>query len=108
MLFGQMGFAIFPYQDLERREFLKTTLEFSDLKTHGDIVVVVVMSHGESGGASGKIITSDGLKVDVEEDIIRHFNNANKILRGKPKIFIFQACLGNKRDSGVKLGSYQN
>ena len=103
-LFSQTGFEVFPFQDLRRTDFLMKILEFSEVKTHGDIVIVVVMSHGESGGHSGKIITSDGKKVDVEEDIIRHFNNANEILRDKPKIFIFQACLGTKRDSGVNLG----
>ena len=71
-----MGFEVFPHHDLKRADFFMKVIEFSQKKNHGDIVIVVVMSHGESGGTSGKIITSDGLKVDVEDDIIRHFNNA--------------------------------
>jgi len=91
-------------QNLRLNEFTKAIVEFAEDNGHGDIAVLVVMSHGEPGEASGKIIASDGQKVDIENDIIRYFNNHCLKLRGKPKLFIFQACNGKERDTGVRAG----
>ena len=44
---------------------------FSFDEKHGDIMVLVVMSHGEQGGDSGKILTSNGERIDIEHDIFR-------------------------------------
>ena len=105
-LFEQLGFKIFKYEDLERSEFLRKVLDFSEDEKHGDVVVVVVMSHG----TRDIIQTSDNKELDIENDIIRYFNNENKNLKGKPKIIIFQSCRGHKRDSGVygNFTFYQN
>ena len=72
-LLKQIGFNITTLQKrIDRGKFLKAILEFSEDKTHGDIMILVVMSHGQKGGDSGKIITSDDFKVDIENDIIRY------------------------------------
>jgi len=93
-------------QNLRLNEFTKAIVEFAEDNGHGDIAVLVVMSHGEPGEASGKIIASDGQKVDIENDIIRYFNNHCLKLRGKPKLFIFQACNGKERDTGVRADGW--
>ncbi|XP_023337636.1 caspase-2 [Eurytemora carolleeae] len=62
------------------------------------MMIVCVLSHGEEG----TIITSDSQKVCIEKEIIRKFNNENcDTLRGKPKLFLFQACRGQDIDYGV-------
>ena len=54
------------------RDFRQTMLDFSSDKKHGDIMVLVVMSHGDEGGHSGKIVTSkNGEKIDIEHDIFQ-------------------------------------
>ncbi|XP_043298286.1 caspase-14-like [Cervus canadensis] len=60
--------------------------------------LVTLMSHGEEGFIKMK----DGEKVSLE-DIFEMFNNKNcPALQEKPKIFIIQACRGERRDSGVE------
>ncbi len=56
-----------------RNGFLKELTKFSLEEDHGDIVVLVVMSHGEAGGTSGQgqIVTSKGGKVDIQHDIMK-------------------------------------
>ena len=60
-----------------RNGFLREVTDFSLEDDHGDIVVLVVMSHGEAGGASGQgqIVTSTGGKVDIQQDIIKYDNH---------------------------------
>ena len=49
-------------------------IDFAESDTHGSIMVLVVMSHGDKGGLSGKILTSTCEKIDVEMDIVRYYN----------------------------------
>ena len=39
---------------------------------HQAITDTRCVSHGQKGGDSGKIITSDDFKVDIEDDIVRY------------------------------------
>ena len=61
---------------MKRNGFLREVTNFSLEDDHGDIVVLVVMSHGEAGGTSGQgqIVTSNGGKVDIQHDIIKYEN----------------------------------
>ena len=106
-LFKQIGFNIFdgkPLQNLDHGTFQKKLLDFSEAD-HGDIMVLVVMSHGDEGLGSGVIFTSDGKKVDIEKDIISHYkNDLCPNLVGKPKLFIIQACNGLAKDMGIRVG----
>ena len=56
-----------------RNGFLNEVTNFSLENDHGDIAVLVVMSHGEAGGTSGQgqIVTSKGGKVDIQHDIMK-------------------------------------
>ena len=60
-------------EKMGRNEFLYEDTNFSLEKDHGDIAVIVVMSHGEAGGSSGQgqIVTSKGGKVDIQHDIMK-------------------------------------
>ena len=61
-------------EKMGRNGFLKEVTNFSFEEDHGDIAVLVVMSHGEAGGASGQgnIVTPNGGKVDIQLDIIKY------------------------------------
>ena len=64
---------------------------------HGDAdsTIVAIMSHGKSGTLEDGtyIYTKDGRSSLSSEDILRRFNNMNcPLLKGKPKIFLFQFC----------------
>ena len=110
-LFKQIGFNIFEegeegkaLEDLNSWTFKTKLAEFSALKDHGDIMILVVMSHGDTGVGGGVIFTADGEKFDIEKDIISFFNNQNDNLRGKPKLFVFQSCLGDRLPLGIQTG----
>ena len=52
--------------------------------------MVVIMSHG---GKGGKIMGYNDQPIFVHQDVLIPFSNNNAPgLRGKPKLFIFQAC----------------
>ena len=105
-LFSQIGFKIFEkkaLEDLNSWTFKTKLAEFSALKDHGDIMILVVMSHGDTGVGGGVIFTADGEKFDIE-NIISFFNNQNDNLRGKPKLFVFQSCLGDRLPLGIQTG----
>ena len=102
-----------------RNGFLKEVTNFSLEEDHGDIAVLVVMSHGEAGGASGQgnIVTSNGGKIDIQLDIIKYtkkffininiilriFNNECEALRGKPKLIIIQVNVINDHQESVYI-----
>ena len=72
-LFKSLGFRVYKYKNLTKDDFDRVILQFSSDKTHGDIMVLIVMSHGGEGGARGQIFTSDEKSADIEIDIIRYF-----------------------------------
>ena len=63
------------------------------------MMIVCISSHG---AANGRIISSDCLELDLEQDILRRFNNLFcPKLKGKPKFFLVQACRGDDVDFGL-------
>lgn len=99
---GQCRFEHTQCIDPNKMELIEKIRSFRDgLNESKDDVgccLVTLMSHGEKGF----IKMEDGEKVSLE-DIFEMFNNKNcPALQEKPKIFIIQACRGEKRDSGVE------
>lgn len=102
-LFTQLGFQVIKYANLKRSDTMKILIDFADtVGSKGepcDMLIVCVLSHGK---AQGKIVASDCLDIDIEQDILRRFNNEYcPQLQGKPKFFILQACRGDDRDYGT-------
>lgn len=97
--FEKMGFEVQIEKD-------KTCAEIYDIiekvanddHSNRSCFVCVVMSHGEDGGFYG---SDDFFK---EETLFTFFNGENcRSLAGKPKLFFFQKCNGDKKDKGVTL-----
>ena len=106
-------------ENMGGNDFRQTMMNFSSDEKHGDIMVLVVMSHGYEGGHSGQILTSkNGERIDIEHDIfrseifvqclkylfsnIRMFSNHCPQLIDIPKFFIIQASKGNQLGVGVR------
>ena len=105
--FESMNFLIRSYQDLKRSEFLEVlndirTLDHSDY----DTFFCIIMSHGdETGIFPSDVATEDQISI---KEIRNLFTDENcESLKGKPKIFIVQACRGDKKHEiqNIKKGS---
>ena len=65
-------------------------------------VIIFILSHGYNGHISG--CDSDGDTVDLNDIFALFSDDACKALRGKPKVFMIDAC--RERHSGKKLSRY--
>nr|AFN02465.1 caspase-8 [Ciona savignyi] len=96
-LFISFGFTVDVKYDLDQRQIEKVIQEYTK-KDHSskDCFVCVVMSHGLAGCVYGV----DGLSVSTSK-ISKSFRPDNcPSLIGKPKIFFFQACQGDRTMDG--------
>lgn len=106
-LFKQLGFKLYSYTNLSRTDFFKLLTELLTLNEVRDTecFVLALMTHGHLTNGVQRVTFSDGSIVDVEE-IEKHFYHQNcRNLQGKPKIFIYPYCRGEKSDSGVIIRS---
>ncbi|XP_070247661.1 caspase-14-like [Myotis yumanensis] len=99
---SQCQFECTPCIDPDKKELLEKLTSFRDglneIKDEISCCLVTLMSHGEKG----YLKIRDDERVSLEE-IFEMFNNKNcPALKEKPKIFIIQACRGERRDSGVE------
>ena len=61
--------------------------------------VFVAMGHGQKGGI---LLLSDHTPINLSDDLVSRFDGNNcPALRGKPKVFLFQACRGKGRTWGL-------
>lgn len=98
-IFTQMGFEADVKRNVnsEKMKSLCRQKATLCLNKH-DALVVILLSHGTECGIYG----TDGIEVDLN-DILSYFDNKKcKAMRGKPKVFIVQACRGRQTDYGVK------
>ncbi|WAR14588.1 CASP2-like protein [Mya arenaria] len=81
-------------------EMVKKLQDFSQDPGHalGDCCVVCILSHGEEGYIFG----ADGKKFELDAVFSLFDNTCCPDLRGKPKMFIIQACRGGALDRGVQ------
>jgi len=100
-LFEKYGYTVDVWQDLTADKIEENiNKERENLKSKKfDGFVFVIMSHGRPG----HILGIDGKEVSIKDEIIKQFDGENcKVLIGKPKIFIIQACQGTGLSEGVK------
>ncbi|KAF5901882.1 caspase-6-like isoform X1, partial [Clarias magur] len=95
--FKQLGFEVRAYDDLKREEVLnKITEAAKDNHADADCFVCMFLSHGEIG----HVYANDG-QIDILEMTSLFRGDKCRSLVGKPKIFILQACRGDKHDDPV-------
>jgi len=98
-IFEQLYFKVQVMDNSVMADTLKTIEEYSqkeELKRH-DCFVLIVLSHGKSGG----FITSDGQYIPFKE-VVEQLNNKNcQNLINKPKLLFFSCCRGINKDYGV-------
>lgn len=97
-IFRELGFTVESKRNLtsEKMKSVFKQICARCVAVH-DALVVILLSHGTESGIYG----TDGLEVDLNY-ILTCFDNKNcKSLKGKPKVFIVQACRGRRADYGV-------
>ena len=95
----QLGFLVEKHQDVKAKEMIQILHQYSsEDHSDADCFVCVLLSHGEPDMIYG----SDD-KVELTY-IFQLFDGINcPSLRGKPKIFIIQACRGRQFDEGKEI-----
>ncbi|XP_043089640.1 caspase-6-like isoform X2 [Puntigrus tetrazona] len=95
--FRDLGFDVKACDDYKREEVLSTIGEAAAANhVDADCFVCVFLSHGENG----HIYAYDG-QIEIQEITDLFKGNKCHSLVGKPKIFILQACRGDKHDDAV-------
>lgn len=96
-LLSSLKFDVHIYDDLDKKEVLKTLKIWSEEKySDCDCLVVVVMTHGDPHNLYAK----DSC-YPVESLWVNFIGNRCPSLIGKPKMFFIQACRGKALDQGV-------
>jgi hypothetical protein len=98
--FKYQVFMDFNLDDSEMVEFLKKSR--AELQTQPiDVLVVVIMTHG----TENKVYGANSQPVDINPTILSIFSDVEcPQLKGKPKLYFFQACQGNMESSGLQVG----
>lgn len=98
-LFMHLGFYTNRYDDLKGKDMRKRMRDVADIDhSQFDCLIVAVLTHG----INGKLYSTDGDLIPVD-DFTGFFDGNNcPSLIGKPKIFIIQACRGGRFDYGVE------
>ena len=103
-LFVYLGFTPKYFENLKTQQMRTelTTLSKADHSAY-DCFIVAVLSHGDEGkiyGTDSRPGTDSALM--VEELGALFDGNRCPSLKGKPKVFVLQACRGSNFDKGVK------
>ncbi|XP_043822201.1 caspase-14 [Dromiciops gliroides] len=99
-MYKDLGFKSTVKRNLPAKGFWEELEKFRDemdqMKDPVSCCFVVLMAHGEEGVLQG----IDGHTIKLE-DLFSILTNKNcRALRGKPKVFIVQACRGDQKDAG--------
>lgn len=107
-VFSELGFKAKVFEKVTAKEIKQNIEKYANLSASDDLhptnaLAVVILSHGSGnflcGVSYGVNEPTDKISVDEITDIVSNQNCP--LLVGKPKIFILQACRGNKHDSGL-------
>ncbi|XP_072457260.1 caspase-14 [Notamacropus eugenii] len=99
-MYEVLGFKSTVRRNLPAKGFWEELEKFRDdmdrMKDPVSCCFVVLMAHGEEGILEG----IDGNTIQLEELFTMLTNKNCQALRGKPKVFIVQACRGDQKDTG--------
>lgn len=94
-LFREIGYEIIIHRDLTKKRTLEELKKlYYQEYAQDDSFVCWIMTHG----ANGSLYAADGERLS-EEDFMSPFREKKDLL-GKPKLFFFQACRGDRVDKG--------
>ncbi|XP_077999294.1 caspase-3-like [Glandiceps talaboti] len=95
----RLGFDVKQYDDLTTKK-MQAVMQIQSREDHSDsdCLVVAILSHGDDGIVYGV----DGT-VSVESLTKNFRGDKSETLVGKPKIFLLQACRGQKFDEGILM-----
>ena len=99
VLLKKLGYEVKTYRNLASNRIIEVAKDFANLPEQKsmDSSIIAVFTHGRYE----ELVGSDSVHFSVYR-LISSFNAQNApLLRGKPKIFIIQACRGDFKDSGV-------
>ncbi|XP_055852801.1 caspase Dronc-like [Episyrphus balteatus] len=102
-LFQELGFVIFEYTNLTKKEFFDrlTELRDSHYLAETESFVLTLMSHGEMQDDMHDRVEFSGGAICKVNEIEDFFSNREcKSLRDKPKVLIFPFCRGDAPDYG--------
>ncbi|XP_060782592.1 caspase-6-like [Neoarius graeffei] len=95
--FEQLDFEVRVFDDHKRDEILRIITEAAGANhVDADCFVCVFLSHGENG----HVYANDG-QIEIQDMTSLFRGDKCQSLVGKPKIFILQACRGDKHDDPV-------
>ncbi|KAA0721158.1 Caspase-6 [Triplophysa tibetana] len=95
--FDELGFDVRPYENQKRDQVLEILEEVAAADhVDADCFVCIFLSHGEDG----HVFAYDA-QIDVKEMTALFKGDKCRSLVGKPKIFILQACRGDRHDEPV-------
>ena len=100
-IFEEFGFEVEPHDNLKANEITEKMNELATkVYTKFGCLVVCILSHGNEGMIYG----TDGLPVSIE-DLKEKFygNDDHNGLKGKPKIWIIQACQGHQLQEDFEI-----
>lgn len=100
-LFEKLGFYVCVKEDLKRNEVLRECQAFArhPILANADSMVLAVLSHGT---ADNVISGTDGRGIDVINEICPIFSAKRcPSLSCKPKMYIFNACRGEKTGHSI-------
>ncbi|XP_014670077.1 PREDICTED: uncharacterized protein LOC106811066 [Priapulus caudatus] len=106
-LFTELGYEMWDTQantsNLTAQEIKDVVQNFAASDKHNsvDSSIVAILSHG---GAEDVIFGADDEELSFSDDILHLFEGHNAPgLMQKPKLFILQACRGDRRHKGIRL-----
>ncbi|XP_074854731.1 caspase-14-like [Carettochelys insculpta] len=101
-MFQTLGFENRVVRDPTAEGFKKQLKKFrKEMDSRSDLVsccFVVIMAHNGKSKKPGDhqvVFGADGQEMELEELFAEMTNKSCKVLRGKPKVFIIQACRGD-------------
>uniref|UniRef100_A0A6P7FHH4 Caspase-1-like n=1 Tax=Diabrotica virgifera virgifera TaxID=50390 RepID=A0A6P7FHH4_DIAVI len=116
-LFRNMGFDVYVHRNQKLNEMKSKLNSYRQSRDvgRGDILIVIVMSHGNNArgseeipGGFTKIQTSDDKYLNVDEVLSEFTNDRCAPMKGKPKIFIFQCCRGHREELQIDAVPFTN